>query len=84
MKHKTGIIGWFYGHVLSPSELAKLIAMASSGTSGSVGSSSTSLETCYDVIESSASEEESQDTHVQAQVVSLFSSVEQVASASSV
>ena len=57
----------------SPSELAKLIAMASSEASGSVDSCSTSLETRYDVIESSTSEEENQDTHVQAQVVSLLS-----------
>ena len=40
---------------------------------GSVDSSSTSLETHYDVIESSASEKENQDTHVHAQVISLLS-----------
>ena len=39
--------------MLSPSELAKLIAMALSVASGSVGSSSTCLETRYDVIDSS-------------------------------
>ena len=55
-------------HVSSPSKLAKLIAMASSVASGSVGSSSTSLKTHYDVIESSASEEENQDSHVQVQL----------------
>ena len=55
-------------HVSSTSELAKLIAMALSVASGSVGSSSTNLETRYDVIESSVSEEENQDSHVQAQL----------------
>ena len=56
-----------------PSELAKLIAMASSDASGYVGSSSTSLKNLYDVIESSVSEEDNQGTHVQAQVVLLLS-----------
>ena len=59
-------------HVLSPSELAKLIAMALSVVSGSVGSSSTSLETRYDVIESAASEEENQDARSSAAIVSLL------------
>ena len=67
---KRSTVGGFTGiiHVSSPSELAKLVAMAWSEASGSVGSSSTSLVTRYDVIESSASEEENEDTHVQAQV----------------
>ena len=60
----------------SPSELAKLIAMVSSEAARSVGSSSTSLETRYDLIESSVSEEENQDTHFQVQVVSLLSKLQ--------
>ena len=58
-------------HLSSPSKLAKLIAMAWLEASGSVGSSSTSLETSNDLIQSSASEEEKEDMHVQVQVVLL-------------
>ena len=57
----------------SPSKLAKLIAMALSDASGSVGSSNAILETRYDVIESSASDEDNLHKHVQARVVSLLS-----------
>ena len=57
----------------SPSKLAKLNAMAWLEASGSVCSSSTSLETCNDLIERFESEEEKEDTHVQVQVVSLLS-----------
>ena len=56
----------------SPSKLAKLAAMASSEALGSVGSSSTSLKTRYNVIKSSTSEEENYYAHVQAQVVDAF------------